>query len=292
MRYQTTLKTAVAIEGVGLHSGRPVKVLFRPAPANYGLVFVRADRPDLPIPASPESARAFDYATTLGRENVTIGTVEHCLSAAMGAQLDNCRIEVEGPELPILDGSALPFVRLFHAAGIIRQKTRVAPFSVDSPIEIRSNGKVLTLGPGSGLTITYEIDFPHPVIGKQSLTVRLTPQEYAAQIAPARTFGFVQEAEMLRARGLALGGSVHNAVVLDDRGVISGPLRFRDEFVRHKILDLIGDLALLGRPLEGHLYANRAGHALHFQLVDRLLKGDLPAAPAEAAGETATAVRA
>jgi UDP-3-O-[3-hydroxymyristoyl] N-acetylglucosamine deacetylase len=292
MRYQTTLKTAVAIEGIGLHSGRAVKVLFRPAPADHGLVFVRADRPDLPIPACPQSARAFDYATTLGSEDVTIGTVEHCLSAAMGAQLDNCRIEVEGAELPILDGSALPFVRLFHAAGIVRQKARVAPLSVASPIEIASDGKLLTLRPGSGLTITYEIDFPHPVIGKQSLTLRLRPEEYAAQIAPARTFGFVREAEMLRARGLALGGNVHNAVVLDDSGIISGPLRFRDEFVRHKILDLIGDLALLGRPLEGHLYANRAGHALHFQLVDRLLKGDIPAAPVEPAGEPAEAVRA
>ena len=272
MRQQTTLKTGVSIEGVGLHSGHPVRAHFRPAPADHGLVFVRLDHPDRAVPARLESAAMFDYATTLANDGVSIGTVEHVLSAAAGEGLDNCRIEIEGPEVPILDGSALPFVRLFHAAGFERQEgATVKPLSIREPVEVVHGDRSITFTPGGpGLKITYEIDFAHPVVGRQELTVAIRSDEYASRIAPARTFGFARDVEAMRARGLARGGSLHNAVVLDETGVASGPLRFRDEFVRHKILDLVGDLALLGRPLEGHIHAVKAGHALHVEFARAL----------------------
>ncbi|MCA1580200.1 MAG: UDP-3-O-acyl-N-acetylglucosamine deacetylase [Acidobacteria bacterium] len=271
MRSQTTLRTTVSIEGVGLHSGHPVRAMFRPAAPGDGLVFVRTDHPNSPIAARLSSASLFDYATTLSAGGISIGTVEHVLSAAAGEGLDNCRIEVDGPEIPILDGSALPFVRLFHAAGFERQEERVRPITLDREVEVsRGDRSVRYVPDGSGLTISYEIDFPHPVVGKQELTVAIRPEEYSARIAPARTFGFARDVEALRARGLARGGNLHNAVVLDETGVASGPLRFRDEFVRHKILDLVGDLALLGAPLAGRIFARKAGHALHIEFARAL----------------------
>jgi UDP-3-O-[3-hydroxymyristoyl] N-acetylglucosamine deacetylase len=271
-RAQTTLKTSVSIEGVGLHSGHPVRACFRPAPAGHGIVFHRMDRrSNGSVPARVESASTFDYATTLSTNGVSVGTVEHVLSAAYGEGLDNCTIELDGPEVPIVDGSALPFVRLFHAAGFERLETPVERLVVSEPIEVSRDGRSISFTPdGPGLTITYEIDFPHPVVGRQELTVAIRPDEYSAKIAPARTFGFAKDVEALRARGLARGGSLHNAVVLDDGGVLSGPLRFRDEFVRHKVLDLVGDLALLGVTLGGRIHARKAGHSLHIEFARAL----------------------
>jgi UDP-3-O-[3-hydroxymyristoyl] N-acetylglucosamine deacetylase len=272
---------------VGLHSGHPALAHFRPAPPDHGLVFVRRDHPDSRIPARLASATTFDYATTLCSGGVSIGTVEHVLSAAAGEGLDNCLIEIEGPEVPILDGSALPFVRLFHAAGFERQQALVQPLTLSRSVEVVRGDRRISFEPdGPGLTISYEIDFPHPVVGRQSLTVPIRPEEYSTRIAPARTFGFTRDVETMRARGLARGGNLHNAVVLDDSGVVSGPLRFRDEFVRHKILDLVGDLALLGRPLSGHIRARKAGHALHIEFaraLDTALR--TPAAEVEAVAE-------
>lgn len=292
MRQQTTLRTTVSIEGVGLHSGHPVRAHFRPAPAGHGLVFVRLDHPDRPVPALLPSASLFDYATTLASEGVSIGTVEHVLSAAAGEGLDNCRIEIEGPELPILDGSALPFVRLFHAAGFERlEGPAVKPLPLSEPVSVARGDRSITFQPdGPGLKITYEIDFAHPVVGRQQLTVAIRPEEYASRIAPARTFGFARDVEAMRARGLARGGSLHNAVVLDDSGVASGPLRFRDEFVRHKVLDLVGDLALLGRPLDGHIHAVKAGHSLHIEFARALAAA--AARPQTAAGGSPLAAAA
>jgi len=298
-RSQTTLKTSVSIEGVGLHSGHPVRADFRPAPAGHGLVFVRSDHPETPIPARVESASTFDYATTLTVDGVSVGTVEHVLSAAGGSGLDNCRIEIDGPELPILDGSALAFVRLFHAAGFERLDAPVRPLTFSDVVEVSRDGRSVSFRPdGPGLTITYEIDFPHPVVGRQELTVAIRPEEYSAKIAPARTFGFARDVQAMRARGLARGGSLHNAVVLDDAGVLSGPLRFRDEFVRHKILDLVGDLALLGAPLDGHIHARKAGHALHIEFARALAASSarggsqaIPPEPSQSAPRSATGRR-
>jgi UDP-3-O-[3-hydroxymyristoyl] N-acetylglucosamine deacetylase len=292
MRPQSTLRTTVSIEGVGLHSGHPVRAQFRPAPPDHGLVFVRADHADHPVAARLESAATFDFATTLKSGPVSIGTVEHVLAAAAGVGLDNCLIEIEGPEVPILDGSALPFVRLFHAAGFERQSARVRPLALATPVEVcREDRRIVFTPDGPGLTITYEIEFPHPVVGRQELTFAFRPEEFAARIAPARTFGFAREVEELRARGLARGGSLHNAVVLDDTGIISGPLRFRDEFVRHKVLDLLGDLALLGQPLHGRIHAHKAGHALHIELA-RAIHAASNAFPDSAAAETGSDPRA
>lgn len=271
MRQQATLRTAVSIEGVGLHSGHPAKAHFRPAPIDHGLVFLRMDHPDRPVPARLESASTFDYATTLKHDGVSIGTVEHVLSAAAGVGLDNCLIEIDGPEVPILDGSALPFVRLFHAAGFDRQDALVDPIVLSEPVVVtRDDRRVIYEPDGPALTITYEIDFPHPIVGRQELTFVFKPEEFASRISPARTFGFAAEIAQLRARGLVRGGSLQNAVVLDDAGILSGPLRFRDEFVRHKIMDLLGDLALLGRPLHGRIHARKAGHALHIDFARAL----------------------
>ena len=215
--------------------------------------------------------RASTWRPPSSTGDVSIGTVEHALSAAAGVGLDNCLIEIEGPEVPILDGSALPFVRLFHAAGFERQNALARPLSLDRSVEVvREDRRVEYVPDGDNLTITYEIDFPHPIVGRQELTFTLKAEEFASRIAPARTFGFAREVEAMRARGLARGGSLHNAVVLDDTGIISGPLRFRDEFVRHKVMDLIGDLALLGRPLTGHIHARKAGHALHIEFARAL----------------------
>ncbi len=293
MRAQTTLRTGVSIDGVGLHSGHPVRAHFRPAPAGHGIVFVRLDRPETPIAARLESASTFDFATTLAAGGVSIGTVEHVLSAAAGEGLDNCRIEVDGPEMPILDGSALPFVRLFHAAGFERLDLPVRPMSVGRTVEVVRGDRSIVYRPGGpNLTVTYAIDFAHPVVGRQELTVAIRPEEYSTRIAPARTFGFARDVEALRARGLARGGSLHNAVVLDDSGVASGPLRFRDEFVRHKILDLVGDLALLGQPLQGQVHAYKAGHALHIEFA-RALRAAVgtPAVEAEESVEREAAGR-
>jgi UDP-3-O-[3-hydroxymyristoyl] N-acetylglucosamine deacetylase len=242
-----------------------------PAEPNTGLVFIRTDRPRTPIPASLSSASTFDYATTLSADGLSIGTVEHLLSAAAGEGLDNCLIEIDGPEVPILDGSALPFVRLFHAAGFERQGVPVAVLKPEREVAIENGDRSIRFTPdGEGLTITYEIDFPHPAVGRQQLTWTMKSDEYASRIAPARTFGFLRDVEALRARGLARGGSLQNAVVLDDQGILSGPLRFRDEFVRHKVLDLVGDLALLGRPVAGKIHARKAGHALHIEFARAL----------------------
>jgi UDP-3-O-[3-hydroxymyristoyl] N-acetylglucosamine deacetylase len=272
---QTTLRTPVSIEGIALHTGHHVRATFRPAPEDHGIVFRREDHPGVALPALPESALGFDHATTLGIGAVQVGTVEHALSAARGLGIDNLDIEVRGDELPILDGSAMPFVRLFQAAGVERQQRPRRPIKIGRRREIRRGDKSIIVHPGRGLTITYEIDFPHRAIGHQSLTIEIAPETYASRIAPARTFGFLHEIHYMRERGLARGGSLQNAIVLDEKNILSGPLRFADEFVRHKILDLVGDLALLGRPVEGKIHARKAGHALHAELVRELAREDM-----------------
>lgn len=279
-----TISTNVSITGIGLHSGIYTTVELQPASAGSGITFVRADLHGLRIPALQASTTALDYATTVGRDDVSVGTVEHLLSAVMACGITDLDIQIDGPEVPIVDGSALPFMHLIDAAGVRDLGTRVAVLRIDQPFEITDGDKSIRIKPANRLLLNYKIDFSHPTIGKQSFHFDYHHDNFLKKIAPARTFGFMRDVEKLRAAGLARGGSVENCVVLDDRAVMNGPLRFRDEFVRHKILDLLGDLALIGRPIVGEITANRAGHALHSRFVARLL--EVAAQTEDGVGET------
>lgn len=275
-----TINTAVSITGIGLHSGIYTTVELHPAQSGQGITFVRADLDGLRIPALQASTTALDHATTVGRDDVQVGTVEHLLAACVASGLTDVDITIDGPEVPIIDGSALPFMHLIDAAGVRELDAEVAVLRVRKPIEVSAGEKSIRIVPANRLSIRYRIDFDHPAIGRQALQFDLDHEGFMRKIAPARTFGFLREVEKLRAVGLARGGSVDNAIVLDDRKVMNGPLRFRDEFVRHKVLDLIGDLALIGRPIVGEITAVRGGHALHSRFVGEILR-------AAAAGEEA-----
>ncbi len=243
----------------------------RPARANQGICFVSADLGNVTIPASHEYLDRCQHATTLRRDDVTVETVEHLLSALYGAGIDNIIAELDAPELPILDGSAVSFLDLLREAGR-REFAEEQPFlQVRSPVGIVEQGKEIVVVPADHFAVSYYIDFPHPAIGRQERTVAVDPDSFEKEIAPARTFTFVHEVDALRRMGLALGGSLTNAVVLDDSRLLNSTIRFPDEFVRHKLLDLIGDLCLLGRPLLGHVMAFKAGHDLHGRLVTRLM---------------------
>jgi len=269
-----TINTIVAIEGVGLHSGIYTRLELRPAPGGTGLVFIRTDLKGMQIPALQSSTTALDHATTVGKDDVAIGTVEHLLSAVVAFGITDLEMHLDGAEIPIVDGSALPFVHLLEAAGIRELEETIEPIRIRRTITVRDGDKEITIRPASQLSIRYRIDFPHPSIGRQNLQFELSAEQFTRKIAPARTFGFLRDVEKLRAAGLARGGSVDNCIVLDDNGVANGELRFRDEFVRHKTLDLIGDLALLGRPLVGEIQAYKGGHALHSRFVAAILAAE------------------
>ncbi len=266
-----SISAVVGIEGIGLHSGIYTKVELHPAQAGSGLTFVRTDLNDLRIPALQACTTSLDYATTVGKDDVSIGTVEHLLSAVFAYGITDLDIHIDGPEVPIVDGSALPFAHLLDAAGVRNLGSTVSALRITQPIQVVDGVKSIRIVPASRLAVRYKIDFNHPLIGRESMHFQLDGDQFARKIAPARTFGFLREVEQLRAAGLARGGSVENCIVLDDQGVVNGTLRFRDEFVRHKILDLLGDLALLGRPLLGEVIATRAGHAMHSKLVGAIL---------------------
>lgn len=267
-----TINTGVSITGIGLHSGIYTTVELHPVPAGSGITFVRADLDGLRIPALQASTTALDYATTVGKDDVQVGTVEHLLAALMACGVTDVDINIDGPEVPIIDGSALPFMHLIDAAGVRELGAEVPVLRIREPIEITQGDRSIRIAPANRLVIKYRIDFDHPAIGRQSMQFELGHENFLRKIAPARTFGFMRDVERLRAAGLARGGSVENAIVLDDRGVLNGPLRFKDEFVRHKILDLVGDLALIGRPIVGEITAHRAGHAMHSAFVEKLLR--------------------
>lgn len=267
-----TIANIVAIEGVGLHSGIYTRLELRPAQARTGIVFSRTDLGNLQIPAIQSSTTSLDYATTVGKDDVAIGTVEHLLSAVYAAGITDLEIAIDGPEVPIVDGSAMPFVNLIEAARVKTLDEKVDVLVVRDVIEVREGDKFVRIEPSDDrLEVSYSIDFNHPAIGKQSIDFSLDFETFAKEIAPARTYGFLADVERLRAAGLARGGSVENCIVLDDEKVTNGDLRFPDEFVRHKVLDLAGDLVLLGRPLVGRITASRAGHAMHSRFVAELL---------------------
>jgi UDP-3-O-[3-hydroxymyristoyl] N-acetylglucosamine deacetylase len=268
---RATVKSNVSIAGIGLHSGIYTTVELQPAPAGGGITFVRTDLDGLRIPALQASTTALDHATTVGKDDVSVGTVEHLLAALVACGVSDIDILIDGPEVPIIDGSALPFMHLIDAAGVRLLGSDVRVLRIKEPIEISDGEKSIRIAPANRLSIKYKIDFDHPVIGRQSVHFDFHHDSFLRKIAPARTFGFFKDVEKMRAAGLARGGSVENAIVLDDRAVMNGPLRFRDEFVRHKVLDLIGDLALVGRPIVGEITAVRGGHALHSRFVEKIL---------------------
>jgi UDP-3-O-[3-hydroxymyristoyl] N-acetylglucosamine deacetylase len=270
MGYRRTLRREVACTGIGLHSGRPVRLRLRPAPAEHGIRFLRTDV-GVEIPATLHNLGGQDHATTLSLDGVSIGTVEHLLSALGGLGVDDVLIEVDGPEVPVLDGSAAPFVILLHEAGLRPLAIPRRYLRVLEAVEVVRGAKSIRLVPADHFEISYTIGFDHPLLRHQTLSVRVTPRTFTEAVAPARTFGFLREVEMLRKSGLALGGSLENAVVIGETGVLNNKLRFEDEFVRHKILDALGDLTLLGHPLVGRLEASKAGHSLHAAVAQKLL---------------------
>ena len=270
--WQQTLAQPLTFSGIGLHLGRPVEVTIHPAGANHGLRFVRADLPGRPeILAHYSKVVDTTRATTLGEGRVRLSTVEHLLAALRGAGVDNARIAVTGPEVPIMDGSAAPFAILLAQAGLKDLTWPRAYLRINRPVELREGDQWMRVAPGEP-RITYSIDFSHPLIQRQRFTVPLGSEAFAREIAPARTFGFLKEVQYLQTNGLALGGSLDNAVVLDEAGVMNpGGFRFPEECVRHKILDAVGDLALLGLPLYGRLEVSRGSHEFHCRFLQHLM---------------------
>jgi len=268
---EQTITAPLELSGIGLHSGAPVTMRLLPAPAGSGIVFRRTDLDNFEIPATGRNVAKVSYATSLMRQGVLISTTEHLLSALIGMGIDNVIVELDNLELPILDGSAQPYVEAILSVGIKVQRRRREYIRVLKPVEVRDGDKFIGLYPATGYRIDYAIDFPAP-IGQQSTSVDLAAENYGTQIAPARTFGYKADEQRLRDMGLIRGAGPQNAIILGAHGPENGPLRFADEYVRHKVLDLIGDLALAGRRIEGHVVAERAGHAMHTALVSRLLK--------------------
>jgi UDP-3-O-[3-hydroxymyristoyl] N-acetylglucosamine deacetylase len=271
--HEHTIASPASLTGIGLHTGVPVKVRLLPGRAGQGIVFRRTDLDGFEIEAEARYVARLSYATSLMKRGVLISTIEHLLSALAGAGVDNVTIEIDNLEVPILDGSALPFARLIAQAGLRRQRTWRRYARVLKPVEVVDGPKRIAVYPSDGFRIDYRILFPHPLIGSQERTFAVNPAGYRDEIAPARTFGFADEVELLRRNGLVRGGSLENAIVLTRDGLMNREgLRFPDEFCRHKILDLIGDLVMLGHPLIGHVVADRAGHAMHYALVSQLLR--------------------
>jgi UDP-3-O-[3-hydroxymyristoyl] N-acetylglucosamine deacetylase len=262
----------VECRGVGLHSGAPVHLRILPAPAASGIVFRRVDLDDFQVEAVSRNVARVSYATSLMKKGVLISTTEHLLSAFMGVGIDNAIVELDNLELPILDGSALPFVEFIHQAGIRKQRRPRTYLRMRREVELREGDKFIAVYPADTYSVSYTINFPHPLIGKETFRVDLSNGTYLGEIAPARTFGFLHEADALRQQGLIRGASLENCIVLTRTAVENPPLRFADEFVRHKVLDLIGDLALLGKQILGNVVADRAGHAMHTALVSRILR--------------------
>jgi len=269
---QHTIRRSVSCSGIGLHSGEKVTLSLRPARAGYGVRFRRADLGGVEIPATVDNVDRLHYATGLSRDAGTVETVEHLLAALVSLGVDNVVVELNQAEVPIMDGSAASFVYLVHEAGLKRLTRPRRYLKVLRPISLTRGEKRIALYPSDHFKVTYSISFDHPLLRHMTHTLRVTQESFVDEIAPARTFGFLKEVEMLRQKGLALGGSLDNAVVLGETGVLNSSLRFDDEFVRHKILDVIGDLALVGYPVIGHLVAHRGGHELHAAFAEKILQ--------------------
>jgi len=262
----------VECSGIGLHSGAPVSMRIIPGPPGTGIVFRRIDLDGFEIEAISRNVARVSYATSLMKKGVFISTTEHLLSAFVGLGIDNAIVELDNLELPILDGSALPFVELIQKAGIRKQRRPRKYLKILREVEMREGNKFIAVHPADSYSVSYSINFPHPLIGKETLQVELANGSYVRKIAAARTFGSREDEKAMRNMGLIRGATRENCIVLTRDGVENGPLRFPDEFVRHKVLDLVGDLALLGKPILGRIVADRAGHAMHTALVSRILR--------------------
>ena len=270
---QTTLASTVEARGIGLHTAVPVEVRLLPAPPDTGYVFLRTDLGGFEIPATVESVAHCSYATTLMRTGVMLSTVEHLLSALRGCGVDNAYIEVDNLEVPIMDGSAEAFAEMIESAGLAEQPLARRALQVREKVSATAGNRSITIEPADAYEIDCIIDFPHPLIGIQHRSITLDNGSFARDIASARTFGFIEEVEALRRANLIRGGSLDNAIVLTRHGMLNETgLRFSDEFVRHKILDIVGDLALLGMTLLGRVKAERSGHLLHAALMSSLLR--------------------
>src|SRR6266567_1992727 len=271
MTYQTTIERPVSTKGLGLHTAVKSHLRLVPASANTGIVFRRVDLDNFEIEAHVRNVARVSYATSLMKKGVLLSTVEHVLAALYSCGVDNVFIELDALELPILDGSSQPFIEMLGQAGIRRLRKRRRYLKVVKPLEVSEGGRRIGIYPADDFRVRCFVEYAHPAVGAQEVELRVGRESFSRMLAPARTFGFVQDFEGLRRMGLIRGGSLDNAIVLNESGVMNGPLRFPDEFGRHKALDLIGDLALVGRPLLARVEAYKAGHALHTQLVSRLL---------------------
>ena len=288
MREQT-IAGPIEFNGVGLHTGERATVRILPAPAGKGIIFRRVDLDNFELRADVASVARVAYATTLMSHGVWISTVEHLLSALYGIGIDNAYVELDNFEVPILDGSALPYTEAIARVGIVKQKRPRLYLRIVKEFVLKDGDKTLGIYPSQTFSIQYDINFPHPLIGKQKLEVELIGTNYADFIAPARTFGFYSDVEKLQANGLIRGGSLENAIVLTPTGMLNETaLRFPDEFVRHKMLDLLGDFALIGQPVLGRLAGDRAGHALHTRFVAELLESTSHWVTDSLAAETAS----
>ncbi len=271
MLHRQTLASRRHFSGKGVHTGREVRLDLVPAEAGTGIVFVRMDTGGVEIPATLEHAGPSFYATVLERDGARVSTTEHLMAALYALQVDDLRVELDGPEVPILDGSSRPFVDGILAAGRVKLPAVRQYLTIVRPLSVAHEEKTISVHPHPEYRVTYAIDFDHPSLGYQELTASLwSAQAFAEKLAPARTFAFEHEVEALRKAGLGLGGSLDNCVVLGKDGPLNPPLRFPDEFVRHKMLDLTGDLSLLGYPMRGHVVAYRAGHDLHGRLARKI----------------------
>lgn len=272
MRNQQTLASEVTCSGVGLHSGQPATITLRPAPPDSGVVFVKRNG-DASIAASIEHYVPTELCTAVYGHGFQVKTIEHVLSALAGLEVDNVYIDVTGDEIPVMDGSAAAFVRLIRSVGLITQERKQPFLKIMAPIEVAEGAKRVRIEPSSTARITYSIQYDHPLINTQTYTYECSPHAYESQISEARTFGFLHEVQALWARGLGKGGTLDNTVVLSKDGIVNqSGLRFLNEFVRHKILDLVGDFSLLGASFIGHIIAERSGHALHARLVQQILE--------------------
>ena len=272
MPFETTIQNSVATSGVGLHSGVRVQIRIHPAPAGTGIVFRRSDLSYFEIPARWQYVERVSYATSLMRQGVFISTTEHLLSVFYSMGIDNAYIDIDNLEVPILDGSGGPFVDLLVAAGVKTLRRRRRYLRILRPVSVEGNGKRITILPSSRFELSCDIYWNHPLVGQQTLELEVTPERYASEIARARTFGFQHELDQMRNMGLIRGASLENAVCFNHDSVLNPDgMRYPDECCRHKVLDLIGDLALIGKPLLGRVIAERAGHAMHVALVAKIM---------------------